>query len=374
MESLQKLTYFPNPTKITDNSWAHISNQKYIKANNEKHSNKIIAIKENTGTSNAWYAKIDRYVNIVQLNLTYADISYSTSEYSDEQTSCVLWCMKDILNNNEQELDNDQSTYVLDLFFERAPMDQVIVDPSKIKKVNITKKIRVSRSDVMIQIPIMIVVNAIDSIFTQHMTLNCNTVISDLISYLTKLTAQNTVNLYDREGLITSMSMKLYERVVPRQIIFAVARSQYKIYKRLELSPGGSWGNGVDNWDAFTLKPKRPVLICGFTAYTPNSADSVKDIVYKFKLNSSVVREGKRKIKYDGTNKTVPVELEPNEYLLVNDSDSLVMMQYVSGGSTFRGKKYAGPPQPDMFTFSSAPESENGTSDTEGQIPEIFYI
>jgi hypothetical protein len=79
-------------------------------------------------------------------------------------------------------------------------------------------------------------------------------------------------------------------------------------------------------------------------------------------------------VKFEGTDKLVKIEFDPNEYLPVVETDSVVIMQYIEESNCYRGKKYNGPPQPDVFKIVSSSESENGTSETDGQFPEIFYI
>ena len=231
-----------------------------------------------------------------------------------------------------------------------------------------------SIGNVTIEIPIKILINSMDSSTMMHVKVNCNLLFDDISTFLLELFHISMINIYDVNGDTIDLKHKVYENVIPDSLLLGVSRTQYKIFKRLELQSGGSWGNEVENWDAITITPIRSMHICGFTAYTPNSTGNVKELVYKIKVNKKVQLEGKTQISYDGTNKTKQIVLATYQYIHVFVGDEVVLMQYVNGGSTFKGKKNPSCTLPDAFKISSAPESDNGTSETEGQIAEIYYI
>jgi len=155
--------------------------------------------------------------------------------------------------------------------------------------------------------------------------------------------------------------LNTYENIIPDSLLLGVFQTQYKIFKLLELQRGGSWDNEVENWDAITITPNRSMYICGFTAFTPNSTGNVRELVYKFKANKKVQLEGKVPISYDGTNKIKQIVLSTCQYIHAFAGDVVVLMQYVNGGSTFKGTKNPNCELPDAFKISYTPESDNGT-------------
>jgi len=70
----------------------------------------------------------------------------------------------------------------------------------------------------------------------------------------------------------------------------------------------------------------------------------------------------------------VPYELDTTNYIKLSKGEELVILQSVDGASTYKGNKYTGKDNSDIFSFRTTDECNNGTGVDDGQIPDLFYI
>jgi len=354
---------------ILNSSWKALKPMHYMKVNMCIRQEDMITIGKLMATTSAWCSKYHKYVNVLNIHNNIIEISHTISELDDEDSS-ILWYMKEILYSDSS---SEKDVFALDYFFDRVDKNNEAL-VSSAKKVSVIKKEKMPIANVILEIPMRILINSQNSSTMIHIKVNCNMLFDDVSTFLQNLFHVSTINLYDINMEAINLKHKLYENIIPDSLLLGISRTQYKIYKRLELQNSGSWSNDVDNWDAITITPNRAMLICGFTAYTPNSTGNTRELVYKFKVNKKVEVEGKVSIFYDGINKTKQIELPGCRYIHLSAGDNVVLMQYVNGGNTFKGKKSLNCPPLDALKISSAPESQNGTSENEGQIAEIYYI
>jgi hypothetical protein len=383
MDNLSQLA-FPR-TENSVRNWSKVAGTKFsiVLPKCNKEAIPILAENQNIAAPYlAWSSQVKGFVEVISQNRESVRIKYSkmVDIYYDTDTYGYLGHILD--SDYTAELPEQE---FFPLFWEvpdpwnaskfTSATPVIITDELKrdqdIKEKLATIVSDVNKSTVTRFIPLKLCLSRNSAMKTIHLEVDCNSTIEKLKDYIFQ--AVNTKALLvhfplkdvNKDAIIAKVPL------LPNSTIIA-SDMAFKVFKRCTKG-SSSWSTGTTQWDAITLKAKINLLLCGFTAYTPNSP-GVSQLIYKVKSNNVEVFSEKIQISHNPLLCSQRIEFPPYQYVRMNTSEKVVLMQSIDGANTYSGKKFQGTQEEVAFEVSSASENNNGTGLSDGQFEDILYI
>jgi hypothetical protein len=223
-------------------------------------------------------------------------------------------------------------------------------------------------------IPLKVCLSQNSCIRFMHLIIDCNSTIEMLKEYIAQVINAKTFQVHfpfkdaNKGAILAKIPLQ------PGSTIIASLDMSFKVFKRCNKG-SSSWSTGTTQWDAITLKAKRNLLLCGFTAYTPTpNSPGVSELTYKVKSNNVVIFSEEVQITHNPILCSQRIEFPSNQYVRMSTNDTVVLMQSINGAETYTGKKYQGTQEEIAFEVCSASENNNGTTTSDGQFEEILYM